>query len=408
MLRKKGVVGKFVEFYGPGCRRCPCPTAPPSPTWRPSTAPPSASSRSTPRRSPTCRFTGRPPAHGRPGGGVLPGAGPLPHRGDAGAGLPRHARAGPRRRSSPPWPAPSARRTASRCADDEGAYQTRSARCRRAPAQDDDGRLHREEGAGPLAGGACGGQCAGADRGVRYDLGHGAVVIAAITSCTNTSQPGGDARRRPAGQEGRRARPHHQALGEDLARAGLQGGDRLPAATAGLLPYLEALGFHLVGYGCTTCIGNSGPLPERDRRGRRRDERPGGRRGAVGQPQLRGPHQPAGAGELPGLAAAGGGLRPRRHRRHRPHQGAARHATATASRCTCATSGRPTRRCATPWPRFVKPELFREQYAHVLEGDEHWQALRRPAGRDLRLGPEESTYVRKPPFFDGSPASPRP
>jgi aconitate hydratase len=60
---------------------------------------------------------------------------------------------------------------------------------------------------------------------------------------------------------------------------------------AGLWPDLEALGFHLVGYGCTTCIGNSGPLPEAISRGDPA-RRPGGGRGAVGQPQLRGAHQP--------------------------------------------------------------------------------------------------------------------
>ena len=93
---------------------------------------------------------------------------------------------------------------------------------------------------------------------------------------------------------------------------------------AGLTPYLEKLGFNLVGYGCTTCIGNSGPLPE-EVSAAVNDARPRGRLGAVGQPQLRGPDQPRRQDELPGLAAAGGRLRARRHDGHRPDQRAARH-----------------------------------------------------------------------------------
>ena len=71
------------------------------------------------------------------------------------------------------------------------------------------------------------------------------------------------------------------------------------------------------GYGCTTCIGNSGPLPEDVAQGDHRG-RPGGRGGPLRQPQLRGPRQPARQGQLPGLAAAGRRVRARRHGRHRP------------------------------------------------------------------------------------------
>jgi hypothetical protein len=84
---------------------------------------------------------------------------------------------------------------------------------------------------------------------------------------------------------------------------------------AGLTEPLEALGYNLVGYGCTTCIGNSGPLPgdlARDRRAR-----PDRCRGAIGQPQLRGADQPRHEDELPRLAAAGRRLRARRHDGHR-------------------------------------------------------------------------------------------
>src|SRR4029453_13903297 len=78
---------------------------------------------------------------------------------------------------------------------------------------------------------------------------------------------------------------------------------------AGLLPELAKLGFDVVGLGCTACIGNSGPLPPPPAGlGPRRRARAGAGVGAVGQPQLRGADQPRRAHELPGVAAAGGGL----------------------------------------------------------------------------------------------------
>ena len=86
---------------------------------------------------------------------------------------------------------------------------------------------------------------------------------------------------------------------------------------------LETLGFALAGYGCTTCIGNSGPLDESVAAGGR-GERPGRRRGPVGQPQLRGPDPPARAGELPRLPAPRRRLRAGRPGRHRPDDRAAR------------------------------------------------------------------------------------
>ena len=87
--------------------------------------------------------------------------------------------------------------------------------------------------------------------------------------------------------------------------------------SAGLLPYLEALGFHLVGYGCTTCIGNSGPLPDHIAAAVT-GGRSGGGGGALRKSELRGTDQPLRADELPGHAAAGGGLRHRRGDGRRP------------------------------------------------------------------------------------------
>src|SRR5581483_285670 len=96
---------------------------------------------------------------------------------------------------------------------------------------------------------------------VTYQLGHGAVVIAAITSCTNTSNPavmlGAGLLAKKAVERGLSVQP--------WVKTSLAPGSRVVTEylqAAGLVPYLEALGFHLVGYGCTTCIGNSGPLPD--------------------------------------------------------------------------------------------------------------------------------------------------
>ncbi len=147
------------------------------------------------------------------------------------------------------------------------------------------------------------------------ELTHGSVVIAAITSCTNTSNPsvmlGAGLLARNAVERGLSVAPYVKTSLAPGSRAVI---DYLRRAD--LLRFLEALHFDLVGFGCTTCIGNSGPLPEpvaeavdakRPRR-RRRPQR---------QPQLRGPHPSAGTRLLPRLPASRRRLRPRRHRRHR-------------------------------------------------------------------------------------------
>ena len=97
--------------------------------------------------------------------------------------------------------------------------------------------------------------------GETFELEHGSVVIAAITSCTNTSNPavmvGAGLLAKKAVERGLARKP--------WVKSSLAPGSKVVTEyydKAGLTPYLEALGFHTVGYGCTTCIGNSGPLPE--------------------------------------------------------------------------------------------------------------------------------------------------
>ena len=161
------------------------------------------------------------------------------------------------------------------------------------------------------------------DDGTDVSVDHGHVVIAAITSCTNTSNPsvmiGAGLLAKKAVERGLTRKPWVKTSLAPGSRVVTDYYDR-----AGLTPYLEQLGFGLVGYGCTTCIGNSGPLiPQVSRR--RDRTRPDRLLGAVGQPQLRGPHPPRVQDELPDLPAAGDRLRADRHHARRPAPRPARH-----------------------------------------------------------------------------------
>ena len=127
---------------------------------------------------------------------------------------------------------------------------------------------------------------------------------------------------------------------------------------AGLTKYLDKLGFHTVGYGCTTCIGNSGPLPEPIANAVKKNDLVVA--GVLSrQPQLRRPHQPAREGQLPRQPAAGRRLRARRHDRHRPRRTSRSAPARTASRCSSRTSGRRTPKCRRSSTQCVLPEMFR-------------------------------------------------
>ena len=205
----------------------------------------------------------------------------------------------------------------------------------------------------------------------------GSVVIAAITSCTNTSNPSvmvaAGLLAKHAVERGLVAKP--------WVKTSLAPGSRVVTDyldRAGLTPYLEKLGFGLVGYGCTTCIGNSGPLIDEVSAGGRRG-RPQRRRRAVGQPELRGAGASAGARLLPRLAAARRRVRAGRTRRPRSLERAARHGTRRtrlpARSLADARGGRRDRRGGDR-----RGTVRRSEYARIWEGDERWRALDTPSG----------------------------
>ena len=175
---------------------------------------------------------------------------------------------------------------------------------------------------------------------------------------------------------------------------------------AGLDKYLEKVGFYTVGYGCTTCIGNSGPLPEPISAGRE-EERSGRRRRALRQPQLRRPHQSGREGELPGQPAAGRRLRARRHDRHRLRKRAARRRHRTARRCTCATSGRRTPKCKRSSTAACCPRC--SQSSTATSGTRTPSGTRsRRAKASSTNGTPTSTYIQEPPFLVDLPPEPGP
>jgi aconitate hydratase len=232
----------------------------------------------------------------------------------------------------------------------------------------------------------------------------GAVVIAAITSCTNTSNPsvmiGAGLVAKKAVERGLTTRPWVKtslAPGSRVVTDYLEG--------SGLLPYLERLRFHTVGYGCTTCIGNSGPLP--DVIGALIDEHSlvtaavlSGNRNfeARVHPQVRANYL-ASPMLVVAFALAG-----------RVDIDLSREPLGTG------TDGRPVY-LKDIWPSpaevrdamasSLKPELFVRRYGAVFEGDETWQALKIPEGSRYAWDPA-STYVQEPPFFTDLPAEPLP
>jgi aconitate hydratase len=232
--------------------------------------------------------------------------------------------------------------------------------------------------------------------GASATIGHGFVAIAAITSCTNTSNPsvliGAGLLAKKAVERGLKAKPWVKT---SLAPGSKVVNDYLIAA--GLMPYLEALGFHLVGYGCTTCIGNSGPLPEPVAQAVKKENLTvaavlSGNRNFEGRvnPQVKANYLAS-----PPLVVA----------------------YAIAGRVDMDLQSEPLGldRDGKPvylreiWPTtqeiestirtHLKPAMFEKEYGEVFEGDAQWKSIRIPTGQ-IYTWDEKSTYIKKPPYFD--------
>jgi len=239
--------------------------------------------------------------------------------------------------------------------------------------------------------------------GSRCTLKHGSVVIAAITSCTNTSSPsvmlGAGLVAKKAAEKGLKVKP--------WVKTSLAPGSRVVTDyldKAGLTPYLEKLGFHTVGYGCMTCIGNSGPLPDHIRQAVQSADLVAcsvlsGNRNFEGRVN---PHVKANYLASPPLVVA----------------------FALAGRTDIDLTTEPLGQDSNGndvylrdiWPtqqeiddavaKFVTPEMFTRRYADVSTGSEEWRALASGRG-DVYEWRDDSTYIQEPPFFiDLSPKAP--
>src|SRR4051812_22807683 len=240
--------------------------------------------------------------------------------------------------------------------------------------------------------------------GSTFHVDHGHVVIAAITSCTNTSNPsvmlGAGLLARNAVAKGLTQQPWVKTSLAPGSKVVTEYLDR-----AGLTEPLEELGFNLVGYGCTTCIGNSGPLPDEISAavdegdlavcsvlsGNRNFEgriNPDVKMNYLASPPLVVAYAIAGTMDIEldhdplGLGSDGQevylrDLWPSEHE------------------------------VAETVESAVRSDMFRSSYGEVFAGDERWNSLDIPTG-DRFAWPEESTYVRRPPYFEGMPAEPEP
>ncbi len=232
----------------------------------------------------------------------------------------------------------------------------------------------------------------------------GSVAIAAITSCTNTSNPSVMV---AAGLLAKHAVERGLSVNPTV-KTSLAPGSRAVIdylSNADLLPYLEALRFHLVGYGCTTCIGNSGPLPEPVADAVQDNDLVvaavlSGNRNFEGRihPQVR-----ASFLASPPLVVA----------------------YALAGTVDIDLTKEPIGIDVNGeaiylhdlWPtqeevldvvaKSITPELFEQNYAHVFDGDEHWRSLPNTEGQLFKWDPN-STYIQEPPFFQNMPLEPEP
>jgi aconitate hydratase len=240
--------------------------------------------------------------------------------------------------------------------------------------------------------------------GTETELDHGHVVIAAITSCTNTSNPsvmlGAGILARNAVQRGLKVKP--------WVKTSLAPGSKVVTEyleRAGLDEYLDELGFNLVGYGCTTCIGNSGPLPQEISdvvgaedlavvsvlSGNRNFEgriNPDVKMNYLASPPLCVAYALAGTMDID---------------LYDEPLGAGRNGEPVYLKDIWPDSGEIARTVL----EAVQSDMFRKSYGEVFDGDERWNSLKVPTGDAFEWDPR-STYVRRPPFFEDLPRDPEP
>ncbi|WP_329618571.1 aconitate hydratase AcnA [Streptomyces sp. S465] len=240
--------------------------------------------------------------------------------------------------------------------------------------------------------------------GSQYEIDHGAVTVAAITSCTNTSNPyvmvAAALVAKKAVEKGLTRKPWVKTTLAPGSKVVMDYYDR-----AGLTPYLDKLGFNLVGYGCTTCIGNSGPLPEEVSK-------------AVNEADL------AVTSVLSGNRNFEGRINPdvKMNYLASPPLVVA-YAIAGSMKVDITKDALGIDQDGNPvhlkdiWPSekeveevvasAIGQEMFNTSYADVFAGDAQWQSLPVPTGNTFEWDPE-STYVRKPPYFEGLTMDPAP
>ena len=406
MLRKKGVVGKFVEFYGPGLAALPIPDRATIANMAPEYG---ATCGMFPIDAETLRyleFTGRPAsqlalieAYAREQGLFHEAKTPEAGYSDTlslDLGRVEPSLAGPRR--------PQDRVALGRVKENfKSALPTMKVTPPKAPPPETEARWEGEGGDGAAVATLAPHSTVTLE-GETFPLHDGAVVIAAITSCTNTSNPsvmvGAGLLAKRAVERGLRTRP--------WVKTSLAPGSKAVTdyfTRAGLTPFLERLGFYTVGYGCTTCIGNSGPLPEPianaiENRGLVVASVLSGNRNFEGRihPEVRANYLAS-----PPLVVA--------------YALAGRiDVDLTSEPLGTGSDGKPVY-LRDLWPSqreidetirgSLRSETFRATYRDVYTGDETWRNLPVPEG-DRYAWEKASTYVKLPPYFAGMTRTPAP
>jgi aconitate hydratase len=240
--------------------------------------------------------------------------------------------------------------------------------------------------------------------GRKHDLGHGDVVIAAITSCTNTSNPsvliGAGLLARKAAAKGLKAKP--------WVKTSLAPGSQVVAeylANSGLQKDLDAVGFNLVGFGCTTCIGNSGPLPEEISKSINDN-------GIIAAAVLSGnrnfegrvsPDVQANYLASPPLVVAHALAGTVTKNLHVEPLGIGKDGKPVYLRDIWPTS----KEINAYIKKFVTSTIFKKKYADVFKGDTNWRKIKTVASETYRWN-MSSTYVQNPPYFEGMKKEPEP